>query len=85
MRFGRPIAAHAHDYGLLESRVARLAAEARSHKSAKQAEIVEVTDQWLGNDGGTEPKRGRSVSFSLVRIPFRLEGSANHFSEAMPC
>src|SRR5258708_38816048 len=45
---------------------------AGSHKSAQRAENIEVTYQWLGNDGGTEPKiRGRSVSFSLVRIPFR--------------
>jgi hypothetical protein len=27
---------------------------------------------------------GRSVSSALVRIPFRWEGSADHFSEACP-
>jgi hypothetical protein len=49
-----------------------------------RAENVELPYLWLRNDGGTEPDRGHSVSFSLVRIPFRVEGSANHFSEACP-
>jgi len=39
----------------------------------------------VGDDGGTEPLRGRSVSTSLVRIPFTEEGSANHFQRGMPC
>jgi len=36
-----------------------------------RAENVELPYLWLRNDGGTEPDRGHSVSFSLVRIPFR--------------
>src|SRR6185437_16961888 len=45
--------------------------DASSHKSALLAENVELPYLWLRNDGGTEPDRGHSVSFSLVRIPFR--------------
>ena len=36
-----------------------------------RAENIELPYLWLRNDGGTEPDRGHSVSFSLARIPFR--------------
>src|SRR6476660_2142629 len=58
--------------------------EACSHKSAKSAENIELPYLWLRNDGGTEPDRGHSVSFSWPAYPSRGEGSANHFSEACP-
>jgi hypothetical protein len=58
--------------------------EACSHKSAKSAENIELPYLWLRNDGGTEPDRGHSVSFSWSAYPSRGEGSADHFSEACP-
>src|SRR5690242_12658306 len=57
--------------------------EACSHKSAKSAENIELPYLWLRNDGGTEPDRGHSVSFSWPAYPSG-EGSADHFSEACP-
>ena len=58
--------------------------EACSHKSAKSAENIELPYLWLRNDGGTEPDRGHSVSFSWSAYPSRGEGSAGHFSEVCP-
>lgn len=49
------MAAHTHALPVRSSRAAGLAAEACSHKSAKMAENLEITYQWLGSDGGTEP------------------------------
>src|SRR5580765_3529200 len=43
--------------------------DACSHKSAKSAENIELPYQWLRNDGGTEPERGHSVSFSWSAYP----------------
>src|SRR5579864_3706224 len=43
--------------------------EACSHKSAKWAENIELPYLWLRNDGGTEPDRGHSVSFSWPAYP----------------
>jgi hypothetical protein len=56
---------------------------AHSHKSA-QARRIKKLRSVVGDDGGTEPFWGRSVSFVLARIPFLVEGSADHFSEACP-
>ena len=42
---------------------------ASSHKSALLAEDVELPYLWLRNDGGTEPDRGHSVSFSWPAYP----------------
>lgn len=43
--------------------------DACSHKSAKWAENIELPYLWLRNDGGTEPDRGHSVSFSWPAYP----------------
>src|SRR5256885_1934014 len=43
--------------------------DACSHKSAKSAENVELPYLWLRNDGGAEPDRGHSVSFSWPAYP----------------
>ena len=50
----------------------------------KWAENIELPYLWLRNDGGTEPKSGALRFVLLARIPFRVEGSADHFSEACP-
>ena len=68
----------------LGSRVARLAAKHAAINPPKSAENIEIPYLWLRNDGGTEPDRGHSVSFSWSAYPSRGEGSAGHFSEACP-
>jgi hypothetical protein len=70
--FFRQMAAHTRRaLPALGSRDTRLAAMHAAINPPNLAENIELPYLWLRNDGGTEPDRGHSVSFSLVRIPFR--------------
>jgi hypothetical protein len=69
----------------LESRNARLAAEACSHKSAKRRRILKLPiSGWVTTVASSRQNRGRSVSFIPGPHTLPVEGSANHFSEACP-
>ena len=48
------------------------------------AEEFLVPKSVVGDDGGTEPDGGAPFRSSLARIPFTVEGRADHFSEACP-
>src|ERR1051325_10686868 len=68
----------------LGSRIARLAAEARSHKSAYLAGTVEVPISGRVTTVAPCRTRGRSVSCSLVRIPFQVGRQREPFQRGSP-
>jgi hypothetical protein len=63
------VRAHGRVQPALGSRVARLAAMQAAINPPKRAENIELPYLWLRNDGGTEPDRGHSVSFSWPAYP----------------
>jgi hypothetical protein len=67
--FYRQMAAHTGASCLLSIPRCETGCDASSHKSAKLAENIELPYLWLRNDGGTEPDRGHSVSFSWPAYP----------------
>src|SRR5262249_22187089 len=56
----------------------------RDHDSALRAEEFLIPKSVVGDDGGTEPNGGAPFRSSLARIPFTVEGRADHFSEVCP-
>src|ERR1700730_6992023 len=67
--YDRQMAAHTGTSCLLRIPRCETGCDACSHKSAKSAENIELPYLWLRNDGGTEPDRGHSVSFSWPAYP----------------
>jgi hypothetical protein len=63
------MAAHTGAPYLLRIPQCETGCDASSHKSAKLAENIELPYLRLRNDGGTEPVRGHSVSFSWPAYP----------------
>src|SRR5882724_13513408 len=82
--FDRQMAAHTGASCLLRIPRCETGCDACSHKSAKSAENIELPYLWLRNDGGTEPDRGHSVSFSWPAYP-SVGRQREPFQRGMPC